>query len=65
MQPDGMGAKVHTVQMGQLEGRAEARGLLLHVLDQFRTLDALRPAGKVLDQGGDGELSAGFVAFKD
>jgi len=59
-----MGAEVHPVQMGQLEGRAEARGLLLHVFDQFRALNALRPAGKVLHQGGDGELSAGFMAFK-
>jgi len=51
--------------MRQLKLGPEARGLLLHVVDQFRTLDALRPAGKVLDQGGDGELAAGFVAFED
>ncbi len=44
---------------------AEARRLLLHVVDQLRALNAVGPAGKVLDQGGDGELAAGFVAFED
>ncbi len=51
--------------MGQLEGCAEAGGLLLHVLDQFGTLDALGPAGKILDQRGDGELAAGLVALEN
>jgi hypothetical protein len=44
---------------------AEADGLLLHVLDEFRALDAFGPAGKVFDEGGDGELAAGLVAFED
>ena len=44
--------------------RAKAHRLHSHVLNQLRTLDAFRPAGKVLDQGGDGELAAGLVAFK-
>ena len=51
-------------QVAHLDLRAEARGLLLHVLDQFRALDAFRPAGKVFDQGGDGELAAGLMAFE-
>ena len=44
---------------------AEADGLLLHVLDQVWALYALGPAGKVFDQRGDGQLTAGLVAFED
>ena len=51
--------------MGHAQLGAEAGGLLLHVLDQLGALDALGPAGKVLDQRGDGELAAGLVAFED
>ena len=51
--------------MGELEGCAKAGGLLLHVLDQIGTLDALGPAGKILDQRGDGELASGFVALEN
>ncbi len=43
---------------------AEASGLLLHVLNEFGALHAVWPAGEVLDQSGDGELSAGLVAFE-
>ena len=65
---------------GELEGRladvdggevaegdlgAEARGLLLHVVDELGALDAVGPAGEVLDKRGDGELAAGLVAFED
>ena len=65
---------------GELEGRladvgggemaegdlgAEARGLLLHVVDELGALDAVGPAGEVFDKGGDGELAAGLVAFED
>jgi hypothetical protein len=49
----------------RLIGGAEARRLLLHVLDQLRPLDAVGPAGKVLDQRGDGELAAGLVALQN
>ena len=51
--------------MGHAELGAEADGLLLHVLDELGALDALGPAGKVFDQGGDGELASGLVAFED
>ena len=44
---------------------AEARGLLAHVVDQFRALNAFGKAGKVFDQRGDRELSAGLMAFDD
>ena len=44
---------------------AEARGLLLHVVDELGALDAVGPAGEVFDQRGDGELAAGLVAFED
>ncbi len=53
------GVEVRHPQLG-----AEADRLLLHVLDQLGALDAFRPAGKVLDQGGDRELSARLVALQ-
>ena len=52
-------------QMRMLVGRAEARRLLLHVFDQLRPLNALGPAGKVLDQRGDRKLAAGLVALQN
>src|ERR1700686_5526157 len=57
--------EVDGAEMGHAKLCAEADCLLLHVLDEFRALDALGPAGKVFDQRGDGELRAGLVAFKD
>src|SRR5260370_38903724 len=50
--------------MGHGKFGAEADRLLLHVLDEVGTLDALGPARKVFDQRGDGELIAGLVAFE-
>jgi hypothetical protein len=52
-------------EMGHGELGAEAGGLLLHVLDELRALDAFGPAGEVLHERGDGELAAGLVAFED
>ena len=62
---EGVLRKVGGGQVADAELGAEARGLLAHVLDEFGALDALGPAGKVFDQGGDGELAAGLMAFKD
>ena len=62
---DGRGGEVDRDEVGHAELGAEAGGLLLHVLNEFGALDALGPAGEVFDQGGDGELAAGLVAFKD
>jgi len=42
---------------------AEARGLLAHVLDQFRPLDAFGKPGKIFHQRGHRQLSARFMAF--
>jgi len=44
---------------------AKARRLLLHILDQFWPLNPLGKTRKILDQRGQGELSAGLVPFKD
>ena len=44
---------------------AEAGRLLLHVVDELGTLDAVGPSGEVFDQRGDGELASGLVAFED
>ena len=62
---DGRGGEVDRAEMGHAELGTETGGLLLHVLDEFGTLDALGPAWEVFDQGGDGELAAGLVAFED
>src|SRR5580692_4066528 len=51
--------------MSGAELGAEARGLRSHVVDKFRALDAVGEAGKVFDQGGDGELAAGLMAFDE
>ncbi len=52
-------------EMRHAELGAEALGLLLHVFDEFGALDAIGPAGEVFDEGGDGKLATGLVAFKD
>src|SRR5258708_36390221 len=62
---DGALVEVDGAEMGHAQLGAEAYRLLLHVLDEVGTLDALGPAGKVFDQRGDGELPAGLVAFED
>jgi hypothetical protein len=62
---EGMGGEVDRVEVGHAELGAETDGLLLHVLDEVGTLDALGPSGKVFYQSGDGELAAGLVAFED
>ena len=69
---DGLGAKPFSLlaqidadHMSGLELRAETRRLLAHVVDEFRPLDAVRKAGEILDQGGDGELSAGLMPIDD
>ncbi len=51
--------------MAVAEFCAEAGGLFAHVLDELGTLDAVGPAGKVLNEGGDGELAAGLMALDD
>ena len=62
---EGRLAEIDGGEMGHAEFGAKADGLLLHVLDELGTLDALGPAGKVFDQRGDGELAAGLVAFEN
>ena len=56
--------KVYRGEMSHAQLGAEADCLLLHVLDQLGTLNAVGPAGKVFDQRGDGQLAAGLVAFE-
>jgi len=41
---------------------AERLGLLLHVLDQLRPVDAVGKSGEILDHRGDRELAAGLVS---
>jgi hypothetical protein len=43
----------------------EVLGLLLHVLDEFRAVNDLGKSGKILDQGGQRELSSGFMSADD
>ena len=58
-------AEVDAGHVAGAELGAEARRLLAHVVDQFRPLDAVGKAGKILDQRGDGELAAGLMAVDD
>src|SRR5580698_7345229 len=62
---DGMRTELDLREMRQLEGCAKPLCLFLHVLDQLGALNALGPAGKILDKRGDGELAAGLVAFQN
>src|SRR4051812_29326776 len=43
------------------ELRPKMLRLLLHVFNEIGAIDTFREAREVLDQGGDGQLSAGFV----
>ena len=65
MQADGMRVHFDARHQGVLIGCAEASRLLLHVLDQLRPLNALGPAGKVLDHRGNRELAAGLVTLQN
>ena len=44
---------------------AESLGLLFHVFDQIRAVNAVGKAGEVLNLGGHRKLSAGFVPCDD
>jgi hypothetical protein len=58
-----MSTQIDAVQMRRLEAGAKPLCLLLHVLDQLRTLNPFRPAGKVFHKRGHRELSSRLVAF--
>jgi hypothetical protein len=62
---EGTFGEIDGAEMGEAQLCSEADGLLLHVLDEVGALDALRPAGEVFNQRGDGELASGLVAFED
>jgi len=62
---EGRGGEVDRGEVGHAELGSEAGGLLLHVLNEFGTLDAFGPAGKVFYEGGDGELAAWLVALEN
>ncbi len=61
---EGVLREIGSGEMAEAELRAETRGLLADVFDELGALYAIGPAGKVLDQRGDGELAAGLVAFQ-
>ena len=62
---EGMAGEVGGGEVADAELRAEAGGLLAHVLDELGALNAFGPAGKILDEGGDGELASWLVTFED
>jgi hypothetical protein len=62
---EGTLGEVDGVEMSHAQLGTEADGLLLHVLDELRPLDAFGPTGKVFYQCGDRELATGLVAFED
>ena len=65
MQLERVRVEVDRLEVGHLKLGAEAGRLLLDVLNEFRALNTVRKAGKVLDQRGDRELAAGLVALED
>src|SRR5579864_3133181 len=65
MQRERAMAEVDAGEMPHAVFRAEALRLLAHVLDQLRAKDTVGESGKILDQGGEGELAAGLVAFNN
>lgn len=62
---EGVFGEVGGGEVAEAKFGAETRGLLTHVLDELRTLNAFGPAGEIFDEGGDGELATGFVAFEE
>ena len=62
---EGRLADVDGGEMAEGDLGTEARGLLLHVVDELGALDAVGPAREIFDQCGEGELAAGLVAFED
>ena len=58
-------APTSTDQMRMFVRRAKPRRLLLHVFDQFRPLNPLRPSGKVLHQRGNRKLSSRLVPLQN
>ena len=57
-------AEIGTDYVAELILSTEAPGLLAHILNQFRTLDAFRKTGEILHQSGKRELASRLVAFK-
>jgi hypothetical protein len=58
-------AQIDASEMRHAVFSSETLRLLAHVLDQLRAKNAFGEAREILDQRGERELSAGFVAFDD
>jgi hypothetical protein len=58
-------AEIHAGEVRHAIFRPEPFGLFAHVIDQLRPHDAFGKTGKVLDQRGERQLAAGFVALDD
>lgn len=56
--------KIGMHEVPGLEFGAEAGRLLLHILDQFRALDAFGKPREILHQGGKRKLAAGLMALQ-
>ena len=65
VEQEGTLAEVDAGEMRHAVFRAEALRLLAHVLDQLRSHDSFREAGKIFHQRGERKLAAGFVALDD
>src|SRR5579862_4219598 len=57
-------AQVRAADLTHAVLRAEARGLLAHVLDEFGPVAPLRNPAETLDQRGQRQLPAGLVPFQ-
>ena len=51
--------------MAQQIIRAKARGLLLHIFDQFGALNSMHEARKILDESCDTKLPPGLMSFNN
>src|SRR5215470_2182330 len=56
--------KIGGSQVTNAKLSTKARCLLLHVFNQLRPLNSLRPAGKILYQRGNGQLAARLMALQ-
>ncbi len=58
-------AEVHRNHMSGEKLGAKTHGLLAHVLDELRSLDAVWKSREILHQRGNSKLSAGLMAIDD
>ena len=64
MHPERSNAEINTIHMAKLILRAEAAGLLTHILNELGPLNSLRKARKILDQSRERQLAPRLMALE-